>query len=425
MTDRIVFIHLAGATRAVPAGQLTLVEQGVQLQASRFAYGRRYRDRSDALPVDPASLPLAVPGGSEWQVPVNGLVGFGALRDATPDAWGRRVIENRRRAPPNSLPESVYLDEAGPNRAGALDVRATPTSEPADGALPGLMDLAHLVEAAERVEAGLPVPAHLEVLFAGAPSVGGARPKAVVVADGRQWIAKFPSHGDSFDVPAVERATLELAREAGLDVPATRLERLADGRAVMLVERFDRVRVARGFARRHMVSALTLLGVHEHDSPASSYAAMVEALAVQGVQGSIDDDRRELFGRMVFNILVSNDDDHLRNHAFLCDPGARGWRLSPLYDVVPKPQVAQERFLHLSVGPQGRAARLDNAMASAGRFGLLPQAAATIADRVMRVVRRWREVFEANEVATAQCDRIASAFRRGHDVGAEAVERLL
>jgi serine/threonine-protein kinase HipA len=425
MSERIVFMHLPGETEAVPAGRLTMIEQGLQVQASRFAYGRRYLQRANAVPVDPVALALADGGGDAVLVPPDGLALFGALRDATPDAWGRRVIENRLRAPPNGLPESTYLDHAGPHRAGALDIRPTPTSRPADGALPSLMDLGHLLDAAARIEEGEPVPTHLEVFFAGGLSVGGARPKAVVRMNDGEWIAKFPSVNDRFNVPLIERATLELAREAGLDVPHTGIESLADDRQVMLIERFDRVPLPTGIGRRHMVSALTLLALHEQDSPDSSYAAIADALGQHGVGGHIANDRRELYARMVFNILVTNDDDHLRNHAFLYDEKAEGWRLSPLYDVVPKPQAAQERMLHLSVGPQGRVARLDNALAGAGRFGLLPPDAAAIVDRVARAVRSWRETFERLDVSARDCDRVASAFRRAGDIGMREVERHL
>lgn len=425
MVERTVFIHLPGETEAVPAGRLTMIEQGLQVQASTFAYGRRYVARANALPVDPIALALAPGRNDEERVPASGLAMFGALRDATPDAWGRRVIENRLRAPPNGLPESVYLDHAGPHRAGALDVRESPTSLPAGGVLPSVVDLRHLLDVAARIEEGERVPAHLEVFFAGGPSIGGARPKAVVTADGGEWIAKFPARNDTLNVPLLERATLELAREAGLAVPRTRVETLADGRQVMLIERFDREPLARGMGRRHMVSALTLLALHEQDSPDSSYAAISDAMGVHGVSGQIASDRNELFARMVFNILVSNDDDHLRNHAFLFDAEGDGWRLSPLYDVVPRPQVAQERMLHLSIGPQGRLARLDNALAGAGRFGLLPPDAARIIDRVVRAVRNWRDLFEGLGVPVREIDRVASAFRRAADIGMRDVDRRL
>ena len=425
MSERIVFIYLPGETVAVPAGRLAMLEQGLQVQASRFAYGRRYLQRANAVPVDPVALALADGGGDAELVPPAGLALFGALRDATPDAWGRRVIENWLRAPPNGLPESTYLDHAGPHRGGALDIRLTPTSQPAESALPSVMDLGHLLDAATRIEEGEPVPAHLEVFFAGGPSVGGARPKAVIRIDDGEWIAKFPSASDRFNVPLIEHATLELAREAGLDVPRTRIESLADDRQVMLIERFDRMPLPGGIGRRHLISALTLLALHEQDSPNASYAAIADALGRYGVGGCIAHDRSELYARMVFNILVTNDDDHLRNHAFLYDEKAEGWRLSPLYDVVPRPQAAQERMLHLSVGPQGRIARLDNALAGAGRFGLLPPDAAAIVDRVARAIRSWRDTFERMDVPARDCDRVASAFRRAGDIGMRAVERHL
>lgn len=425
MVERIVFIHLPGEITAVPAGRLTLIETGTVLAASRFNYGLRYLERDNALPVDPVALPLAEGRGGSDLLPPAGLTLFGALRDAAPDAWGRRVIENRLRAPPNGLPESLYLDHAGPHRSGALDIRATPSRKPVAGVLPSMLDLEHLVVAAGRVEAGEPVPAHLEVFFAGGPSLGGARPKAVLTAEGREWLAKFPARNDRFDVPMAEWATLELAREAGLDVPRTRLERLADGRQILLLERFDRVPVARGLARRHMVSALTLLARHEQDSPDGSYAELADALSEHGVRGHIAPDREELFARMVFNILVSNDDDHLRNHAFLYDSEARGWRLSPLYDVVPRPQLATERMLHLAVGPQGRLATLGNALEGAGRFGLMPPAAAGIIDRLVRVVRAWREHFERWQVPPRLCEQLSTAFPRPADIGMRGVEKRL
>lgn len=424
MPTRIVFIHLPGELEAVPAGRLTLTEQGTELVAARFAYGRRYLARPNALPVDPVSLPLDAGRGGVDLLPPAGLTLFGAIRDAAPDAWGRRVIENRLRAPPGGLPESVYLDHAGPYRSGALDIREHPTSAAAPGALPELLQLEHLQDAAARIEEGEPVPAHLEWFFTGGPSMGGARPKVVLRADGREWIAKFPTRNDPFDIPLTERATLELAREAGLCVPETRMAALADGRKVLLIERFDREVTAHGTTRRHMVSALTLLARHERDSPNASYADIAGAISQHGVGGAIAQDREELFGRMIFNILVSNDDDHLRNHAFLHAAG-NGWRLSPLYDVVPRPQVAQERVLHLSVGQQGRAATLDNALSGAGLFGLRPVQAATIIDRVAGVVRSWRETFDRVDVPERLADKLATAFRRPQDIGMQEVERHL
>jgi serine/threonine-protein kinase HipA len=421
--QRHVFIYLPGSIDAVPAGRLTLFEEGYRTQASSFVYGRRYRERAGALPVDPVSLPLEAPDADDEHSPVNGLALFGALRDATPDAWGRRVIENRLRAPPNSLAESVYLEHAGPHRAGALDVRVGLDDPQATGALPVATDLDYLLDTASRIEDGEPVPAHVAALFSGGSSVGGARPKSVVVHEGREWIAKFPSRGDSFDVPLVEYATLELARAAGLDVPSTQLHTLPGQRSVMLIERFDREPSPLGVTRRHMVSALTLLGLHESASPDASYAQIGLATGRWGARGYTARDNAELFARMVFNILVSNDDDHLRNHAFLYDTAAAGWRLSPLYDVVPKPQIGTDRYLHLGIGPDGRLARLDNAFDGAGQFGLHAADAAQIIERVVAAVRSWRETFENAGVIGRECDKVATAFRRADEIGMRVVTR--
>ncbi len=422
MAVRFVFIHLPGALDAVPAGRLELVMRDGDLVTSRFKYGRRYLERTEALDIDPVSLPRA-DESMVARTPANELALFGAIRDAAPDAWGRLVIENRLRRP-GPLPEVDYLDHAGSDRSGALDIRTDPDSPPRSATLLTTIDLSYLIEAVDRIEAGEAIPARLAPYFEGAPTLGGMRPKAVINADGRQFVAKFPSRSDTrFNVPVVERATLELARQAGMDVPETRLAQLDAGRSAMLIERFDREPATGGLARRHMVSALTMLGVPEMESPSQSYGAIADVISARGAAEYVERDRVELYKRLVFNILVSNNDDHLRNHAFLYDRAGRGWRLSPLYDVVPSPQIATERFLHLGVGPQGRIARLDNALASAGRFGLPRRAAARLIEELVFKVRPWRELFDALAVPERDSDEVASAFRRPSDIGMREVER--
>ncbi len=422
--ERFVFAYLPGANEAVPAGLLALIEQGRETLGSRFAYGRGYLQRGNRIAVDPKSLPFDGREAARMQAPANGLTLFGALRDATPDLWGRRVIENRLGRPPDSLPESVYLDHAGDNRAGALDVRTALDAVPRQPLLPGAIALEHLVDAADRIVAGEPVPAHLQIIFEGAPTLGGARPKAAITDAGRQWVAKFPQHGDGFNVPLIERSVLELARLAGIRVPDTRIVHLADQRDVMLIARFDRGSQAEGYPRTHMVSALTMLGLQEQDRSAT-YADLCRVIEQHGVSGEVAADRIELFRRMLFNIMVSNDDDHLRNHAFLFDAARDGWRLSPLYDVLPKPSVGTERFQAIGVGASGRLASLDNAHSQCEQFGLDKAAAAGIIEAVVTVVRAWREYFEALDapVPARQCDIVASAFRRAGDIGIDRVRR--
>lgn len=421
-----VFTYLPQSAQAVPAGELNLLEEGGETVGSTFGYGVRYLKRPDAVPVDPISLPLSSVAGDQARYePRGGHSLFGAVRDAAPDFWGRRVIEAKLQVPPNSLPESAYLLNSGTHRFGALDFRGSRDAAEDEGALPPIADLGYLLEAADRVQEGLPVPAQFQMLFQVA-TLGGARPKALVFHKGKQFLAKFPSKGDGFDVPVVERACLELARECGLDVPETDLVTLPDGRNVMLIERFDRTSLPGGeFARKHCVSALTMLGKVEQESLASSYGEIAHAISINGVDGYVHKDRTELYARIAFNILVSNDDDHLRNHAFVWEPQSKAWRLSPLYDVVPHPQIAQERRLHLSLGPQGRTATLTNLLDAHGDFGLFKHDAAQIIDRVAGRVREWRNTFEAWGVPKVQSDLVEAAFRKPRDVGALDVEKYL
>lgn len=414
-----VFAYLAGETEAVPAGTLTILEEGRRVLSSRFGYGAKYLARPKAVPVDSGNLRLegAVPGSEALLEPTQGLEFFGAIRDAMPDLWGRRVIENRLRVPPDSLPETRYLMEAGSNRFGALDIRRDLRSQESDGRLVPASDLRYLLEAADRILSGDPVPASLAQLFDAGPSMGGARPKAVVVRGDKQFLAKFPADRDGFDVPAIERATLELARRCGLSVPETDLIRLPDGRSVMLIERFDRQACGDGFARRHAISALTVLDRHESESAQASYADLALKLSDIGAAGRVQQDRSELFGRMVFNILVSNDDDHLRNHAVVWQPQASGWGLSPLYDVLPKPQIGETRYLHLGVGKQGRLASLPNALSQAALFGLNDAQAREIVDRISLHVREWRVYFDEFGIASRDMDIVATAIRHPRHVG--------
>lgn len=210
-SDLAVFAYLPGETMAVPAGLLSLQEEGATLLSAGFVYGLRYLDRPNAVEIDPVSMGLRDRGavrGVELH-PVPGLALFGAIRDAAPDAWGRRVIEARRKVPLNSLPESEYLLAAGSNRVGALDVRSGLSVGEAPGELGDVRKLDYFLEAAHRIEDGLPVPARLEAFFDAGSALGGARPKATVAdAEGKLWLAKFPSRSDSYNIPVVEAAIL-------------------------------------------------------------------------------------------------------------------------------------------------------------------------------------------------------------------------
>src|SRR6267154_711106 len=181
VTEQKLYVFAFTDTQWVPCGQLTLTEDGAKLLASTFAYGLRYLERPGALEVDPVSLSLrdksAVRGNALF--PPNNLPTFGGIRDAAPDAWGRRVIESRLKVPANSLPESTYLSHAGSQRVGAFDIRESLESKPTPGYSPW-KNLQYLMEAAERIDEGLPVPAQLEDIFVEGSGLGGARPKATI-----------------------------------------------------------------------------------------------------------------------------------------------------------------------------------------------------------------------------------------------------
>ena len=413
-----VFAYLPGETKAVPAGLLNL-EEG-DTQHANFVYGTRYIERPNAIEIDPLSLSLrdkeAVRGVTLFPAP--GLNLFGAIRDAAPDAWGRRVIEARRKVPLNSLPESEYLLAAGTHRVGALDVRRGLDVAETPGELGDIRKLEYFLEAAHRIEQGQPIPARLETFFDAGSALGGARPKATVAdADGKLWLAKFPSQSDRYNIPLLEAATLKLAGAAGLTIPKIKIIEINAGQHIMLIERFDREGVAKAMTRRHFISALTLVGCIEQDSPHKNYADIADALRRHGAAQQIAADLAQLFARMVFNILVSNDDDHLRNHGFLWEPVAKAWVLSPLYDVVPRPTHAAERYLHLGIGAQGRLATLANAMSWAARFGLTHDKAQAAIDNVWRIVREWKGRFEEYGVSADEIDKVSSAFRHAREIG--------
>jgi serine/threonine-protein kinase HipA len=439
----MVFSHL-GQDWA-PCGQLLMTEEGPNVLASSFAYGLHYLRRTDALEVDPVSLGIE----NRQQVlgkrllPAHGLPLFGGIRDAAPDSWGRRVIEAKLKVPANSLPESQYLLHAGSDRVGALDVRETIHDGPTKGnSAPHALE--YLMDAAERIENGLPIPAHLEAIFMDGTALGGARPKASVRdAQGVLWLAKFSSHRDAFDVPAIECAALRLAAAAGLTVPPVKVRTLG-ARKAMLIRRFDRywaepgqtpgaeddlmtIQPGHGRAehRSAFVSGLTLVGCDETESRTKAYTDLAQAIRSHCHPGVIRADNAELFKRMVYNILVSNDDDHLRNHAFIWDPRLAGWRLSPLYDVLPRASHATERFLHLGIGPQGRLATLDNALEAHEMFTLSRATACKMIADIWRVVREWKVYFEGFGVAAAEIDKIAPAFRHIDDVSTPALRKLL
>jgi len=362
---------------------------------------------SEDLPlVDMEHLP---PG----RLAAGGAVAVGAVDDARPDRWGERVIECVDRPRRRSLMEYLYY--AGDDRHGALGVSTSASAyQPRRGGpIPRLDEIASVAEAVQKVLHREPINDVERRVLAAGGSFGGAKPKALIEIGGEQWLAKFSS-GEPVDAPLVEHATMTLARAAGLRVADTMALPMLGEHAVA-VRRFDR----RAGRRVHCVSAGTALRAAAAPGQQSmGYPALAQLLRRAGVahDGAAAEDARELFRRMVFNILVDNTDDHEKNHALLdLGPGGRGrYRLSPAYDVLPtgSGQGAQE----FACGADGRESSLSNAMSDFAMFGMTAEEAASQADGVVRAVANWRDHFLACGVTRGDIDFLAQAIEDS-DVG--------
>lgn len=401
-----VFLQLPGRLDVVPCGryQREVLRDGRVV--GRFAYARSYREREDAVPLDPYHLPLT-PRPYET-ARLDGM--FGALRDASPDAWGRRVIEKLTgRA---DLDEMDFLLLGPEDRAGALSFGEVPTPPVPVRSVNRVLHLLELRQAARALEEagpGEPVAQQVAGLLEPGTSLGGARPKSLVEDDEGLWIAKFPQQSDKWNNAPVEAAMLALARRCGIRAPDTRVERIGN-ESVLLVRRFDRAKVSEGYLRHRMVSALTVLDAEDRvtDRTGWSYVLLADELRRWSEQPAAD--RTELFRRVAFNALISNLDDHPRNHALIA-PG-KAWRLAPAYDLTPTPAISIERRdLALECGPYGRMARRDNLIGAAPRFGLEPAAAGAIIDDMKQVVaRHWRDDVRRLGGTEGDCTVIEPAF---------------
>ena len=387
-----VYIQLPGTLETVPAALLRVQTLPDGTQIGRFRYGERYLQRSDAVALDPFLLPL-----DKTVYEFTRLMGIpGAVRDAGPDAWGRRVIEHQLERSAADLQEIDYLLHGPQDGAGYLSfgLKAQPPAPRRH--YNRTHQLTELIAATQAIEEGRPLAAHvLEQLDPGT-SLGGARPKATIEDAQCLWLGKFPARQDRFNLQRVEFATLELARRCGLNVAQARLQTVGDADVLML-QRFDRDYTDQDYLRFGLVSGLTVLDCGDSHLERERWSDKPQA------------DCAELFARMVFNAAVTNDDDHPRNHALL--RRQKGWRLSPAYDLVPAPVVSLERRdLALTVGSYGRTASIYNLISQAGHFGLSAQEARAQIDRIVAVVRQWREIFFACAVSAQDVDYIAAAI---------------
>ena len=408
-SERECFVYIVppGETEFVTAGRFRWTGDGAG-PVGRFVYGRSYRERADAVELDPVELRLS---GEVYETArLQGF--FGAIRDAMPDFWGRRVIE--RNADFTELAEFDYLMQGPDDRAGALGFGLNVEPPAPRRRFNRTLDLARLQRAADALIADEPelagsVVNQVEELMLLGTSLGGARPKAVVQDDHDLWIAKFSRNDDRWNHPRVEHGMLALARACGLDASDSRLDSVG-GRDVLLVRRFDRDREDAGYRRHRMVSALTLLRAGDGPGERDDWSYLLFADEVRRASDTPDEDLRELFGRMCFNAAVSNLDDHPRNHTILAK--GRRWRLSPAFDLTPSPVVALERRdLAMTCGRFGRYANRTNLLSDYGRF-LLDQAEATaVFERTARTVReQWHTHMRRAGVTERDCEAIRSAF---------------
>ncbi len=407
-TECYVYITLPGQTEAVTAGRFVLTTNRAGTPVGRFVYGRSYLERAEAVSIDPIELKLA-----KRTYETTALKGvFGALRDSGPDYWGRRIIE--KHVGKAQLGELEYLLQSPDDRAGALGFGLN-QSPPAPRrefnktlALDKLQALADAIVADEELHEGAGADQVQDLMLIGT-SMGGARPKTVVEDEEGLWIAKFNTAHDRWNSARVERAMLVLARNCGLQSSESKVVTVA-GRDVLLVKRFDREKTKYGYLRSRMISGLTLLKAEDthHDRDRWSYVFLAEEL--RRVCAQPKRDARELFQRMCFNALISNTDDHPRNHAIIARES--DWKLSPAYDLTPTTPVSIERRdLALTCGDMGRYAHAENLLSQSARFLLeRDEAEAIISEMEDRVVSTWYEVARSEGVSEQDCGFIERAF---------------
>ncbi|MES2092047.1 MAG: HipA domain-containing protein [Pseudomonadota bacterium] len=382
-----------GALKLVAAGKGVSLHYGTEWLASGFAL-------SEDLPlIDNEFLP---PGRLFADAPR----AVGAVDDARPDRWGEKVIRFVEK--PKRLSLMEYLYYAGDDRFGALGVStsASTYSPRATSPLPRLKDVQQLSEVVAKIEASEPISAQEAKIIAGGGSpLGGAKPKALIGINGEQWVVKF-FNNEPVDMPLIEHATMTLAQRVGITVAETQVLRLAGANAIA-VRRFDRTKDQ----RIHSMSAGTAIraATASGSEPEMGYPELARILRRRGVtKGDVNQrDARELFRRMVFNILVDNTDDHEKNHALLVADPFNNYcvKLAPAYDVLPS--NSGQGYQEFICGADGRDSTLGNAMSQCDAFGLQPAEAAGEVAFVISVVNDWQRHFTQAGVTARDIKNLA------------------
>jgi serine/threonine-protein kinase HipA len=402
-----VFIYLPGQVHPTVAGRFDW-ESAITPNVGEFVYAESYLADNAAVPLDPVALPLRA------QVFATTLSSgfFGAFRDAIPDDWGRHVALKLFGNTFQTDFDYLWLHTA--DRIGALAFGKSTRAPVEEKPLLEWEQLEQsaLLDAIQNIDRDIPLtPAEEEaaLAFGAGTSAGGARPKLSVRKNGNVWLAKLNRHSDRFNVVRVECAMLDLAAACGISVPEHGVEHV-HGQDILLVKRFDRAVTTEGIFRYRMVSAGTVFQADEaaaRNSYTGSYPRLARELSRWTVSG--DQDRRQLFRRVAFNSLASVTDDHERNHALIAEN--THFRLSPAFDLVPRPGNTQRRYLALSIGDFGALAARQNIISSSDAFGLSPREANGIIDHVQEVVRaNWRRICTECGVSETDTARIEGCF---------------
>jgi serine/threonine-protein kinase HipA len=344
--------------------------------------------------------------------PTAGQPIFGSIGDSAPDTWGRRLMQRAERRlaeregrPVRTLLEADYLlGVSDVSRLGALRFRRSGEEQfesPTTVGVPAQIELGRLLQITERILRDEETDEDLQMIFAPGSSLGGARPKASVIDQhGRLAIAKFPKETDDYSIEVWEAVALRLAASAGIRTPDHDLVRIAE-KPVLISRRFDR----QGGTRVPFLSALSMMGLKDGDR--GSYPELVDVLTQHGARAAAD--AEELYRRMIFNILISNVDDHLRNHGFLWI-GRGGWTLSPAYDLNPTPTDVRQRILTTNISLDEATCDLELAKSVAEYFGIASARATAIIKQVAVATARWRDVAAACDARPGEIRRMESAF---------------
>ncbi len=392
--EAFVWIWLPDATTPVVAGRLE-ADNGTVLFNYGKSYLERVNDRPPAISIYEPELPLRA---GALPLP-EGLTMPGSIRDAAPDAWGRRVIINKKLGlegadtDTSELDELTYLLESGSDRIGALDFQRSPTEYVPRAA--NNVSMGELIESAERVEKGVPLTPELDQALFHGSSIGGARPKALIQDQGKKYVAKFSSSTDLYSVVKAEFIAMRLAQLAGLNVARVKLVNAAN-KDVLLIERFDREQEEGNWSRRAMVSALTLLGLDDMMARYASYETLAEIIRHRFTEPK--DTLKELFSRLAFNILCGNTDDHARNHAAFWN--GKELTLTPAYDICPQGRTGNEASQAMLISGSNNMSQLKSCLEAANHFLLSADDARAIFGHLTESIEtHWNSVCEEAELS--------------------------